>query len=132
MPWERSSRIRSASASSSGDDHPALACRQVLVREEAEAPHIAQRPAHPASPARPRRVSGVLDHRQSVARRDFENSVHPAGVAAVVHDDDRARRRADRGFEVVGTDVQACLLDVTENGRRSDVPDHVRRGHEVQ
>ena len=115
------------------DDHPSLAHRHVLVREEAEAADEPESAARLATPRRPRRMGGILDHDEVVPVGDLPHGLHVARKAAVVEDDDRLRSGPDRGFEVSRVEIEVVRADdVAEDRRRPRVCDRVRGGHEVQ
>ena len=115
------------------DDHPSLAHRHVLVREEAEAADEPESAAPLATPRSPRRMGGILDHEEVVPAGDLPHGLHVAGETAVVEDDDGLRPGPDRGFEVRRVEVEVVRADdVAEDRRRTRVRDRVRGGHEVE
>ena len=78
-------------------------------------------------------MRGVFDHSQPETLSQLEDLVHPAGMPAVVHDDDRARPGPDRCFEVDRTDVQVVDAgNVTEDRIRAGVTNRVRGGNEIE
>ena len=116
-----------------GRDHPALADRQVLVREEAETAGEAQPAALLPLPGAARRMRRVLDHRQATPFGDLVNRFHVAREAAVVQDDDRLRARPDRSLEVGRVEIQVVRAEnVAEDRGRSGVRDRVCGGDEVE
>ena len=117
------------------DDHPALADRQVLVREEAEAADEPERAAaSPAARSRPARAPRPRSPSRPRSLGDLAHGVHVARVAAVVQDDARpssagptaASRSAGSRFRSSGPE------DVAEDRRRPGVRDRVRGGDEVE
>ena len=77
-------------------DHPALAGRDDLVRVEREAAHVAERTGHATADRCAVRLGAVLDHGESVPRRDLDESVHVDRMTEEMDRDDRARARRDR------------------------------------
>ncbi len=139
VPRQRRHPVRAQQADALGervvvrDEHPALARWQVLVREEAEAADVAERPARLPLPACAERVRSVFDHGEPMAVRELEDRFDVAGMAAVMEDDDRARRRRDRSLDVVDVEVQVVRpADVAEHRPRPNVHDRVGGGDEVE
>ena len=115
------------------DEHAALSDRQVLVREEAETPDVAEGAAHAATEARPGRVRRVLDDRQPPRAGERPHRVHVARVARVVERDDRLRAVAERRLDVGWIEIRLIRSEnVAEDGLGSRVHDRVRGGDEVQ
>ena len=78
-------------------------------------------------------VRCVFDQRDPAARRELDDLVHAARVAAVVHDEDCACLLADRSLDV--SRVRGEILrpdDVAEDGRCTGVCNRVRRRDEVE
>ena len=72
---------RDAGRPSAQEWFAALADREVLVREEAEAPDRTERSARPAAKGRSRRVSSILDHDQVVLVRNLQDWIHIGHLA---------------------------------------------------
>ena len=133
MPCERSSRMRARELVVVGDDHPALADREVLVGEEAEAPDRTERPARLARPAALRpRAQRPRSRRRRAALRS-RRTAHSHGKAAVVEHHDRLRPWRDRSLDVVRVEIEVVRPeDVAEDRRRAGVANRVRHRDEGQ
>ena len=139
IPGERRHAVRAQKPQSRcqllvvGDEHAALADRQVLVREEAEAADVAERAAHATAQACPRRVGRVLDDGEAVTLCDLVERGHVAGETGVMQDNHRLRLLRNRRLHICRIEVQFLGADdVAENRLGAGVLDRVRRGDEVQ
>jgi hypothetical protein len=98
----------------SGQDHAALAGRNVLGDVEAEAPEVAERSRGVPVVARLDGVSAVFDDDQLVTRRQIPDGRDITRPAGEVHGDDRAGPRRDGGLDGRGVDVHGARIDIGE------------------
>lgn len=94
-----------------GHHHATFARRQILIREKAEAADRAPGTQSLALQRSPGRVSGILDHRQSVAIGDFQDLFHPAGIPAIMHHHDRFRLGRDLASNIFRVDGEILQTD---------------------
>ena len=84
-------------------------------------------------PFRTRGMRGIFDQREPMMGRELEDRLHTAGMAAVMHDDECARPRADRSFDVVRIDIEVVFpVDIAEDGIGPGMPDRVGSSDEIE
>ena len=116
-----------------GDQHSALAGRQLLVGVEAEGGEVAARPDPPAVRVdRPERLAGVLEDPEAVLRRGSLELGHRRRRAEDVDREDPDRALADGGGRGIRIDVERLGLDVAEGGPDPLVEEAVGGGDEAQ
>ena len=106
-----------------GRDQAAFAGRNVLRRVEGEARRVRDRADLPAAVAALGRVGRVL-HDWNAEGND---GVEVARLTREIDRQDRLRSPGHRVGHAGGIDVEVCVVDVHEHGRRARVDDDVRR-----
>jgi hypothetical protein len=104
-------------------DDPALACRNRLRRIQREAGRPREAADLAAAVLALGRMRGVLDDRQA----ERPQRVEIDGLAVQVDGQDCLCPRRDELDHALGVDVQVGVADVSEDGGRARVDDHVRR-----
>jgi hypothetical protein len=115
-----------------GHDRAALADREVLVREDAEAAGAAERADMAATEKRARRVGRVLEQHEPVALRERPQRLDAARVTSVGHRHDPACAVGHRRLGAIGGQPgRGERLDVGEDRRSARVADGVDAGDDV-
>jgi hypothetical protein len=113
-------------------DHSAFAGGHRLAALKAEASDRAVRADSATSPLRARHVRTILDYRDGIRARDFQQSIEIGQRCAVVHRHDCLGAPADEPRHRGRVDACVDRTDVREDGTRHACDDCIRRCGECE
>ena len=115
-----------------GDDHAALARRDLLVGVEAEHPDAAESADRLVLETATDPLAAVFDQRQFIFRTERGEIGHSGRVAEHLDADDRLGTLGDLPFAAFEAHVERAGIAVNEDGRRAGVQDTVGRSDEAE
>ena len=104
-----------------GDDHSALAGRDLLVGIEAENSGAAEGADGAAGELAAETLAGVFDEDQFVFLGDLLDLDHPDGISKCFDGDDRLGPGRNRGGGFVGIQIERLRINISKDRRRADV-----------
>src|SRR5439155_269923 len=98
------------------DEETAALTRDDILRlVKTESSEIAKSAQRAPLVARHDSLGGVLDDPKPMASRDRQNGIHLAGYPGIVHRNDRARARRDRGLNQPFIQIERILPDIDKH-----------------